>query len=80
MIIKYILRIISILVWILKIILIFLYNEPIFLLIDSYGGYMSGIMASRYDENFKCAILSNPVLNMPFNVSITGKIPKKLNI
>jgi acylaminoacyl-peptidase len=32
----------------------------------SYGGYMSGIMAARHASVFRCAILLNPVLNLPF--------------
>ena len=39
----------------------------------SYGGYMSGIMAARHPEVFRCAILINPCLNLPFMVNITGK-------
>lgn len=37
----------------------------------SYGGYMSGIMASRYPEYFKCAVLLNAVVNIAFMVNIT---------
>lgn len=49
----------------------FLINK-LFLKLDSYGGYMSAILASRFSENFVCAILSNPVISMPFNIHITG--------
>jgi acylaminoacyl-peptidase len=39
----------------------------------SYGGYMGGIMAARHPEIFKCAVLLNPCLNLPFMLNITGK-------
>lgn len=42
-------------------------------IIGSYGGYMAGILAARHPERFKCGILLNPVVNIPFNVNITGK-------
>jgi acylaminoacyl-peptidase len=37
----------------------------------SYGGYMGGIMAARHPEIFKCAVLLNPCLNLPFMLNIT---------
>lgn len=37
----------------------------------SYGGYMTGIMAARYPEKFRCGILLNPVVNIPFTVNIS---------
>ena len=37
----------------------------------SYGGFMSGILTSRYPDVIKCGILKNPVLNIPFMTNIT---------
>lgn len=37
----------------------------------SYGGYMTGILAARHPERFRCGILMNPVVNIPFNTNIT---------
>jgi acylaminoacyl-peptidase len=37
----------------------------------SYGGYMGGILGSRYGEHFNAAILLNPVLNIPFMLGIS---------
>lgn len=34
---------------------------------------MTGIMASRYPERFKCGVLLNPCVNLPFMLNITGK-------
>jgi len=34
---------------------------------------MTGIMAARYPEKFKCGILLNPVVNIPFTVNASGK-------
>jgi hypothetical protein len=33
---------------------------------------MTGILASRHPERFRCGILMNPVVNMPFMINITG--------
>ena len=30
-------------------------------------------MAARYPEKFKCGILLNPVVNIPFTVNASGK-------
>lgn len=54
-----------------KIALFLTHLKPTF--IGSYGGYMTGIMASRHADKFKCGILLNPVVNIPFNLNITGK-------
>jgi acylaminoacyl-peptidase len=40
----------------------------------SYGGFIGGIMAARYADIYKCAILLNPALNLPFMLNTTGKI------
>lgn len=53
-----------------KLALFFPHLRPAF--IGSYGGYMTGIMASRHADKFKCGILLNPVVNIPFNLNITG--------
>lgn len=30
------------------------------------GGYMTGILVSRFSEHFKCGIMQNAVVNIPF--------------
>jgi acylaminoacyl-peptidase len=37
----------------------------------SHGGYLSGLLGSRYAEYFTGAIMLNPVVNLPFMHSIT---------
>lgn len=32
----------------------------------SYGGFMGGIMATKFYEYFKCAVMLNPVVSMSF--------------
>lgn len=41
----------------------------------SYGGYMSGIIASRAYDKFKCAVLLNPCTNLPYMVN-SSDIPE----
>lgn len=47
--------------------------ERIIVLGGSYGGYLSGIMAThpKYSSIFKAAVLLNPVVNIPFLVGIS---------
>jgi len=37
----------------------------------SYGGYMTGILGSRFSDYFRCGIMLNPVVNIPFMFGIT---------
>jgi len=40
----------------------------------SYGGYFTGLMIAKYPTLFKCAVIYNPVINIPFN-AVTTDIP-----
>ncbi|EAR93056.2 prolyl oligopeptidase family protein (macronuclear) [Tetrahymena thermophila SB210] len=37
----------------------------------SYGGYMTGILSTRYHERFICAVMRNPVVNIPYLLNAT---------
>ena len=37
----------------------------------SYGGFMGGILGSRYPEYFQGAVISNPAINIPFMMHIS---------
>ena len=49
------------------------HKDKVIVMGGSYGGYMGGIMAARYPEIYRCAVLLNPCLNLPFMLNITGK-------
>ncbi|KAL4442619.1 hypothetical protein ABPG74_007021 [Tetrahymena malaccensis] len=37
----------------------------------SYGGYMTGILSTRHHERFICAVMRNPVVNIPYLLNAT---------
>ncbi|EGR29765.1 prolyl oligopeptidase family protein, putative [Ichthyophthirius multifiliis] len=43
--------------------------KKIIIIGGSYGGFMTGIMATRHAEKFLCGILMNPVVNINFNLN-----------